>query len=250
MYGNGFAALYESHFNHWIRSFAPELASYLLAQLEPGRRVLDLCCGTGETARSLCSVGWRVIGVDRSTDMLAIAADKLRSELKEGRAELFEGDAERFQLSHKADACVCIDGALNHLPTLEALQSCFYNVSQSIVDGALFVFDLLEADHFSQWANSVTMVDDKDVMYVRRGSWDPQHNVARLQISGVLGPGPVGWRIRETLISRTFTHAEVTDALTMAGLVEVTCTLEDRRATGRTVRCAVKPSNLESTAAD
>nr|WP_329927369.1 class I SAM-dependent methyltransferase [Streptomyces sp. SP17BM10] len=48
----------------------------LLAQLEPGARVLDVGCGTGEpTVRQLTAGGLRVTGTDLSDVMLALAAE-------------------------------------------------------------------------------------------------------------------------------------------------------------------------------
>ena len=41
--------------------------------LQPGMRVLDLCCGTGDVTREAARRGARVIGLDASAGMLAIA---------------------------------------------------------------------------------------------------------------------------------------------------------------------------------
>src|SRR6188768_3331421 len=41
----------------------------------PPARVLDLCCGTGHLSRVLQARGYRVVGIDRSIDMLRAARD-------------------------------------------------------------------------------------------------------------------------------------------------------------------------------
>jgi SAM-dependent methyltransferase len=49
-------------------------ADWLISQLGPGARVLDLGCGTGTpTARQLLDAGIEVVGVDESTVMLELA---------------------------------------------------------------------------------------------------------------------------------------------------------------------------------
>ena len=50
-----------------------ELVQPLSAIVQPGDRVLDLCCGTGDVALGLSARGGRVVGLDFSQAMLAIA---------------------------------------------------------------------------------------------------------------------------------------------------------------------------------
>ncbi len=45
-----------------------------LADVQPGQRALDLCCGTGDLAFALAAAGAQVVGVDFSAPMLAVAA--------------------------------------------------------------------------------------------------------------------------------------------------------------------------------
>jgi demethylmenaquinone methyltransferase / 2-methoxy-6-polyprenyl-1,4-benzoquinol methylase len=45
-----------------------------LANTRPGERALDLCCGTGDVAFALARRGMRVVGLDFSGPMLAVAA--------------------------------------------------------------------------------------------------------------------------------------------------------------------------------
>lgn len=49
----------------WIERFAPLLA--------PGSRVLDLACGAGRHMRLMRSLGHQTLGVDQSSDALALA---------------------------------------------------------------------------------------------------------------------------------------------------------------------------------
>jgi len=74
---NRLAALYdglmgEVDYRQWA-SYLQELSQRYSA---PGRRLLDLGCGTGTLTMFLAEAGFDVIGVDLSSEMLAIAADK------------------------------------------------------------------------------------------------------------------------------------------------------------------------------
>lgn len=76
----------------------------------PGRRILDLGCGPGALARSLCRMGARVTGVDQSPEAI-VAARRTAPD-----AEFRSGDAR-----HLVDADGTFDGAvflnsLHHVP--------------------------------------------------------------------------------------------------------------------------------------
>jgi SAM-dependent methyltransferase len=81
-------------YDGWLETPAGALAGelqhgLLLRLLDPkwGESVLDVGCGTGETLRRLSDAGLRVVGLDRSEAMLAVAREKL------GSVPLFAGDA-------------------------------------------------------------------------------------------------------------------------------------------------------------
>jgi SAM-dependent methyltransferase len=65
-----------------------------LADLEPGARVLDLCCGPGRHALELARRGFRVTGVDRTAAYLDAARQKAAEEGLE--TEFVQEDMRRF----------------------------------------------------------------------------------------------------------------------------------------------------------
>jgi cyclopropane fatty-acyl-phospholipid synthase-like methyltransferase len=82
----------------------------VLDTLVPGARVLDLGCGTGNPyARYIIDRGFRVVGVDQSEKMLAIA----RRVIPE--AELIHADMIDVELTKKFDAAIVWDSAF-HVP--------------------------------------------------------------------------------------------------------------------------------------
>src|SRR5213083_3203483 len=50
-----------------------------LAGVRPGEHALDLCCGTGDLAFALTRQGARVVGLDFSAPMLAVAQARSRA---------------------------------------------------------------------------------------------------------------------------------------------------------------------------
>jgi SAM-dependent methyltransferase len=89
-----FGAEVAVRYDRWLETPAGALAGQLqhrllLRLLDPkwGESVLDVGCGTGETLRRLSDAGLRVVGLDGSEAMLAVARQKL------GSVPLFAGDA-------------------------------------------------------------------------------------------------------------------------------------------------------------
>lgn len=56
----------------------------------PGRRILDIGCGTGNASLACAERGARVVGIDISAEMLEVARQKAKIAGLEGRVELFE----------------------------------------------------------------------------------------------------------------------------------------------------------------
>jgi ubiquinone/menaquinone biosynthesis C-methylase UbiE len=88
----------------------------------PRGRALDAACGTGRHAQYLASLGYSVIGVDGSPDMLAVAKAKLPD------AEFREGDLHRLPVPDQhVDVVVCAL-ALEHVLGLAPVLAEFARV--------------------------------------------------------------------------------------------------------------------------
>jgi demethylmenaquinone methyltransferase/2-methoxy-6-polyprenyl-1,4-benzoquinol methylase len=99
-----------------------------LAQVGPGHRALDLCCGTGDVAFALAAAGAEVVGLDFSAPMLAVARQRLtqrqRSQASVPSAtpagvQFVEGDALQLPFPEGAFDAVTIAYGLRNLADLE-----------------------------------------------------------------------------------------------------------------------------------
>ena len=99
------------------------------------RTVLELGCGTGSILARL-ETGARLTGLDRSPEMLAIAAAKVPG------AELLEGDMADFDLGRRFDVVACVFDSVNHLLEVDVWRTLFAAVHRHLTDGGLFVFDV------------------------------------------------------------------------------------------------------------
>jgi ubiquinone/menaquinone biosynthesis C-methylase UbiE len=80
-------------------------------QISPGARVLDVACGTGNTAIPAARAGGRVTGVDIASNLLQQARKRAAAEHLEIR--FLEGDAEELPASdHEFDVVLTMFGAM------------------------------------------------------------------------------------------------------------------------------------------
>ncbi len=99
-------------FDHWAASFGLERYDYFVGHLPPRVRVvLDVGCGTGILAAHLADHVGRVVGVDVSTRMLAIARRR-RSERGQQNIDLVVGRAEALPFPDASFDCVVSTAAL------------------------------------------------------------------------------------------------------------------------------------------
>ena len=113
-------------------SFLHELWS---SDPEGVRSVLDLCCGTGLLASELIR-GYRVLGVDASDAMLALARERLGPGVPLSRMTLPE-----LEVKGVFDAAVCTFDGLNYLSP-EDFQLTMAAVAVRLRPAGWLVFDL------------------------------------------------------------------------------------------------------------
>lgn len=111
------------------------IQSYIGRHRPEASTLLELGCGTGAILSGLAN-GLTVTGLDRSPQMLAVAADRVPS------ARLVQADMTSFRLSVTFDVVICVFDTLNHLPAFELWLALFDRVHEHLADGGLFIFDV------------------------------------------------------------------------------------------------------------
>jgi demethylmenaquinone methyltransferase / 2-methoxy-6-polyprenyl-1,4-benzoquinol methylase len=91
-----------------------------LAQIKPGNRALDLCCGTGDLALALAQQGAATTGLDFSQPMLEVAAQRQRN-LKSQVSSLnfIQGDAQQVPFPDGSFDVVTVGYGLRNLTSWE-----------------------------------------------------------------------------------------------------------------------------------
>jgi len=117
-----------------------------LAQITPGTRALDLCCGTGDLALALARAGAQTVGLDFSEPMLAVARERDRAGIRPARGQVVfvPGDALRIPFAADTFDIVTMGYGLRNLASVEAGLAEMWRVARP--GGRLLVLDFGKPD--------------------------------------------------------------------------------------------------------
>lgn len=106
----------------------------------PGSRVLELACGTCSLAALLAEDGYRIVGIDRSSQMLMVGRDKFR---RLGLAPQFvAASMTDLPFDSHFDAVICMYDSLNYLLREDEVRRAAAEMARVTVPGGLVVFDV------------------------------------------------------------------------------------------------------------
>lgn len=128
-----------------------------------GSILLDLACGTGSLSVELSRLGYDVIGVDNSADMLSVALEK-KYETEQDILFLCQ-DMTELDLYGTVDSTVCALDSINHVTDPQKVREIFKGVSLFTVPGGLFLFDVNSPYKHHKILGNNTFVYDCDSVY-------------------------------------------------------------------------------------
>lgn len=105
-----------------------------------GGLLLDLACGTGSLSEELYNLGYDIIAIDYSPEMLGIALNKKIEHQK--NIQYVCQDMRKLDLFGNNDITVCALDSLNHLENFKDLCTVFRKVFMFTEPGGLFLFDI------------------------------------------------------------------------------------------------------------
>lgn len=105
--------------------------------------LLDMGCGTGGHAIIFAQMGFEVVGIDLSKQMIAEARKKLLEVSGEvtGKVCFEVGDIRTLNLGRKYDAVVSLFHVMSYQTENEDLRSVFERAREHLKPGGIFVFD-------------------------------------------------------------------------------------------------------------
>ena len=181
----------------------------------PGRRLLDLACGTGKSFVPMLARGYEVSACDVSPAMASRAARKAPA------ANVFVADMCTLGGSGGFDVVTCLDDALNYLLAEGELAAALRTVRANLGHGGIAIWDV-NALLMYRTSFATDLVIDRDGFFIAwAGDASPDAEagcIAEATIDVFTASGP-GWsRTRSVHRQRHWPSAEVARIARHAGL--------------------------------
>ena len=182
--------------------------------LQPGARVLDLCCGQGRHLLDLMKRGYDVVGVDLSEYMLAKCREAAENEgLK---PNLIQADMREISFESEFDAVVNLFTSFGYLEDDDEDQKVLDAVSRALKPGGRFIMDIHNRDAFmTRFLDRSWSENSRGDITLEDRQFDPMtgRNTAR-EITIFAD----GRRSERTNTVRFFAFTEIAKMLAQAGL--------------------------------
>lgn len=162
-----------------------EWCSYLVSlfhqeQIKEGT-LIELGCGTGTMMQLMKQNHYHIIGIDNSTDMLSIAADKLSAGED---MDLICQDMRFFDLGITVDGIYSICDSINYLLTPDDLCDTFACIRKHLNPNGVFIFDLKTQFFYSEILGDQTFCDHQDnCSYIWENSYFDEDDVNQYDLT-------------------------------------------------------------------
>lgn len=226
-----FAKLYDKFMKYSDYGAWEEQVEELIEIGKPnGKKLLDIGCGTGELLLRL-SKNYSCDGLDLSEEMLKIAHRKL----KHRDVQFFMGDMVEFDTNKSYDIMVALFDTVNHILSVEDLESHFKSVYNSLTDGGVYIFDVVDREFMdSMFRNDIFYDDRKDLTLI----WEHviEDDIDYIDAIYFLKNSRGSWdKLQESYSKKIFTDEEIKNSANKSNLKFVKCILNDKIAGKRNI---------------
>ncbi len=208
--------------------------------------VCELGCGTGQMTRRLAAVGYDMIGIDLSEEMLDVAREQEYGMGYEATEEAFEEETEElpdefsepsilylqqdmrsFELYGTVSAVVSICDSMNYMTSEEDLLQVFRLVNNYLERDGVFIFDMNTEYKYKELMGDSTIAENReDVSFIWENFYDEVQKLneysltifAKAEQEEEDEGAPLYEKYEEVHLQKAYSLEDVKRLLTEAGL--------------------------------
>ena len=183
------------------------------------RTVIDLACGTGSVTAILAGMGYPVLGVDMSEEMLTAAAMKTMD--IEPMPRFSCQKLQELRIPKAVDLAVCALDSLDYITDPADCAEAIRRVYKALNPGGIFIFDVNTPEKLRAMDGQVFLDEDDDVYCVWRGEFDEETNICSYGMDLFQRSGEVWHRSFEEHREYAYSREQLTGYLKDAGFTNI-----------------------------
>ena len=199
-------------FEGWIDYIEELLKRY---KYKP-QTVVDLACGTGNTAFPFSRRGYSVTGIDLAPQMIDIARKKAIQENLD--VQFLVQDICCLSLPKQVELITCFHDGLNYLVNYEDIKLTFKKVYDNLLPGGLFIFDLNAVRWLADSSQETTVVEEDDLTLIWQTAYEQEKDIWTIDLTGFFRDGDLYRKFKEQHSEKAYSPIEIEIALQEAGL--------------------------------
>lgn len=180
--------------------------------------ICDLGCGTGAITERLANIGYDMIGIDNSYDMLDIAMEK---KYASGNDILYLcQDMREFELYGTVRAIVSGCDSLNYIQDLSGLEEVFSLVNNYLDPGGLFIFDMNTVYKYQNILRENTFSEVRDqAAFIWENTYDNNKRINEYDLNLFIKlENDIYKRFEERHVQRAYTFDEIVSAINSSNM--------------------------------
>ena len=175
--------------------------------------ICDLGCGTGTITEGLSNIGYDMIGIDNSYDMLDIAMEKKYSS---GNDILYLcQDMREFELYGTVRAVISRCDSLNYIQSLSELKEVFSLVNNYLDPKGVFIFDMNTIHKYQDILGENTFAEVREqASFIWENTYDIEERINEYDLNLFIRlENDTYKRFEERHVQRAYTFDEIVSAI-------------------------------------
>ena len=183
------------------------------------RTVADLACGTGSVTAILARMGYPVLGIDMSEEMLTEAAMKTMD--LEPMPRFACQKLQELKLPKAVDMAVCALDSLDYITNPDDCKEAIRRIYKALNPGGIFIFDVNTPEKLRTMDGQIFLDEDDDVYCVWQGEFDEEPNICTYWMDLFQRQGNTWQRSYEEHREYAYSEVQLRDYLKAAGFTHV-----------------------------
>ena len=183
------------------------------------RSVVDLACGTGSVTAILAKMGYPVLGVDMSEEMLTEAFSKTMD--LDPMPRFVCQKLQQLHLPRAVDMAVCALDSLDYITDPDDCKEAIRRVYKALNPGGIFIFDVNTPEKLRAMDGQVFLDEDDDVYCVWRGEFDNDTNICTYWMDLFQRQGKTWNRSYEEHREYAYSEVQLREYLKAAGFTHI-----------------------------